>query len=131
VSITVKNNSDGSFTITCGTETVTVGGSTAPTTSAPAARARGRRGGFVVTSIVDAKLPHGTETVHGTKELMSKLKTAASQAALQRATGHAGVREVHFRLKGSQTLDMSKVTPIIGGEKPSILAHIHFDPGHD
>jgi len=130
MSISVSNNPDGSFTVSCGTETVIVGAPTAPKAGAPVNK-RGHHGGFVVTSIAPStKLPPDIETALDTKELILKLKAASSRAGIKASAGKGSLPEAHFHLKGAHTLDVAKLTKSIGGENPTILAHIHWDADH-
>jgi hypothetical protein len=134
MSISITNNPDGTFTVTCGTETVTIGAGHVPKMASPVIKP-GRRGGKVVGGIVvagfaaGAKLPKGTIPVSSSKALMSKLKTELSSAKIARAAG-LPIKELHFSLEGQHTLDVGKVSTIAKSEEvSSIRTHIHLGAG--
>jgi hypothetical protein len=133
MSISVRNNADGSFTVSCGAETVIIGTAEMPKAPSPGKKLRGRRGGFVGGLVVAGlvageKLPRGTISVHDPDALMAKLKSEVSAAG---GAGKGKRKEVHFCLDGLHTLDVAKVSAITGSESaPTIVTHIHIGRGH-
>jgi hypothetical protein len=120
--LTLGNNPDGTFTVSSASHVVTIG-----TPSAPPKK-YGHRGGIVVVGAVAGEnLPEGTISVRSAGELEDKLKSKVSAADKTRGTGHTTPKELHFSLKGLHTLDLGKLSAIIGGQSSSIAAHIHLD----
>jgi hypothetical protein len=131
MSISVSSNSDGTFTVTCGTESVIIGRSNTQKASSPSKPA-GRRagkvvGGFVVCGIVpDTIVPREAIQVRNVSDLASKLKSKVSAATLARAGGDTKPKEVHFALTGRHTLDVGKLSAITGGDSSGLVTHIHI-----
>jgi len=120
----VLNNPDGSFTVSSAQHVVTL--------SAPGDQPKkyGRRGGIVVAGIVGGtRLPEGTIPVRDADDLEDKLKSAV--LATVGTAGYAAPKELHFSLKGLHTLDVGKLSAIIGGQSSPISAHIHLASGDD
>jgi hypothetical protein len=132
MSISVRNNADGSFTVSCGAETVIIGTGEMPKAPSSGKKIRGRRGGFVggivVAGVVAGeKLPRGTISVRDPDALMAKLKSEVSAAG---SAGRVKRKEVHFCLDGLHTLDVAQVSAITGSESTPIVTHIHLGRGH-
>jgi hypothetical protein len=135
MSISVSNNADGTFTVSCGTDTVIIGAPNAQKATSSAIKP-GRRGGKVVGGVVvsggvaSTSVPHGAIQVRDADELMTKLKSEVSAAGIARAAGHAIPKEVHFSLKGLHSFDVGKLSAITGGHSPFIVTHIHIGRDH-
>jgi hypothetical protein len=135
MSISVSNNADGSFTVSCGTETVIIGAGDVPKAAPHGKKLRGRRGGFVSGIVVAGlvageKLPRGTIPVRDTDALMAKLKSKVSEAGTLGSAGKAKRKELHFCLDGLHTVDVAKVSAITGSESAPLVTHIHIGRGH-
>jgi hypothetical protein len=135
MSISVSSNSDGTFTVTCGTETVIIGASNTQTTSSASKPVGGRAGrvagkvvgGFVVCSIVpNTTAPCGAIQARNASDLANKLKLKVSAATIARAAGDTKPKEVHFALNGRHTVDFGKLSAITGGDSSGIITHIHI-----
>lgn len=132
MSISVSNNPDGTFTVSCGTDTVIIGAPNARKASSSAIKPRPRvgsvrggsfRAGFVVAS---THVPYGAISVRDVDELQDKLKSEVSAAGKTRAVGHTKPKELHFSLKGLHSLDIGKLSAITGGHSSSLVTHIHI-----
>ena len=128
----MSSNLDGTFTVTCGSETVIIGPSSNAQKASSATKPTGRRagrvvGGFVVCGVVpNATVPHGAIQVRNASDLANKLKVQVSAAAIARAAGDTKPQEVHFALNGRHTLDVAKLSAITGGDSSGLVTHIHI-----
>ena len=148
MSITVTNNPDGTFTVSCGTESVIIGTKKKGYTGSTGIVSTGRvatPGGFVTASIVDAaKAPAGATRARDTKDLLAKMKAQISAAAIPGTKGKHKIgkditvkprlkpKVLHFSLTGKQTIDVGKIAAITAGSDAShsVVAHVHFNkPG--
>lgn len=133
MSISVTNNPDGTFTVSCGAETVIIGAGAVQKAGAPTIKP-GRRGGppviggIVVAGVVaGARLPEGTISVSDPKALMAKLRLEVKRANTAPTVGKARGKELHFSLDGVHTLDVGKVSAITSGENSlPILTRIYI-----
>jgi hypothetical protein len=114
----IRRYADGSLMVRSENQVFTLGTPTA------LARKSGSRGGFVVAGVTRATVPDGAIAVGNADELMDRLKLEISKA--KPATGNK-LKKLNFRLKGSHTLDLHKLSSIVGSSS-NVFAHILVDP---
>ena len=141
MSITVTNNSDGTFTVSCGADSVIVGtpsskksGGVGNRVSRPGGHVStvvSRPGGFVTANIIDsAGAPAGSKRARNGNDLIAKLKSQVKAVTIASAAGkkQGNPKDLHFSLSGRHTIDVSKIARLTvgGGTAPAVVAHIHI-----
>lgn len=135
MTISVTNNPDGTFTVSCGTEAVVVGTpARAPLPPNPPTQGAGPRGlpplsgpgGFGTAQIIDNPHPPAeARPADNAEQLMDMVQSA--RMSLPRGSGLSmSPYVVHFRMRGTHTLDVGRLAEIATGQGPGLAVRIHM-----
>jgi hypothetical protein len=114
VTIIVDKNADGSYTVTCGSESVDInkkpkGRSASGSSNDPYHPVITGTGGGATATIIDAKdVPHGLEHSNDVTQLLWQIESHRDGVGPWNGQSH--LPEVHFALKGNHRLDMAAIS---------------------
>lgn len=127
MTIKVTNNPNGTFTVKCGTETAIVG---TPAKALPGGSAQPGLppitgvGGVVSANIVDnTSPPFDAQPADSVDRLMAMLRS--ERTSLTRSGGESP-KIVHFKMRGTHTLDVGEISELAESGTPELTVHIHM-----
>lgn len=130
MTIKVTNNPDGTFTVESGNESVVVGARRPvpkPASESGDLPPISGAGGAGTASIIDnSNPPFEARAAESAETLLDMLRSEPESAA--RGGRYAeSPRIVHYKLRGTHTLDVSQISAIAGGK--GLAVHIHMVRG--
>lgn len=135
MTISVTNNPNGTFTVSCGTEVVVVGtpvqSSSSPNPPTQGAGLPGLPplsgpGGFGTAQIIDSPRPPAEARPVGNVEQLLDMLRAARTSLPPGGPGQTSPYVVHFKMRGTHTLDVGKLAEVATGEAPNLAVRIHM-----
>lgn len=135
MTISVTNNPNGTFTVSCGTEVVVVGTPMQPpSTPNPPTQGAGLPGlpplsgpgGFGTAQIIDSPHPPAEARPAGNVEQLLDMLRAARMSLPRGGGGQTTPHVVHFKMRGTHTVDVGRLAEVATAEAPGLAVRIHM-----